>query len=92
MGLAVVVGPGPVLVWARGQGLPRVTETAAAAGAQGMRLLSPSHLGHAMTSCLHRPPSYARTHTHKRTNTKHFIHSLTPWVQIAAPCTCTHTL
>jgi hypothetical protein len=25
-------------------------------------------------------------------NTKHFIHCLTPWVQLAAPCTCTHTL
>ena len=21
----------------------------------------------------------------------HFIHCLTPWVQLAAPCTCTHT-
>jgi hypothetical protein len=24
--------------------------------------------------------------------TKHFIHCLTPWVQLAAPCTCTHHL
>ncbi len=38
---------------------------------------------------------YTRTpafFTHKHTNTKHFIHCLTPWVQLAAPCTCTHTL
>jgi hypothetical protein len=36
------------------------------------------------------PSPTPRTHTH--TNTKHFIHCLTPWVQLAAPCTCTHTL
>jgi hypothetical protein len=39
------------------------------------------------------PPLVGPTrYTHKRTNTKHFIHCLTPWVQLAAPCTCARTL